>query len=368
MANQHKEYEEYGEYGEYEEYEEHKEHHEEHHEAVIDLTKIKDTPKEALQEQSNALMLNISTPPLAIWDDSRAKVMRSIANQVEALQQTLPLNADGLASCYINPSVIAEQATLELFEEGQLSVEILRNAVVSLEYPDGFPVVEGRPFWERLDGEEIDYYDLFKLYREEKYLLGTRSLSRVAERSGLSYRVINTLSKMYHWRARVRCYDKYKAFEIEVARQRMISKMESKHFTAAEELFDMCTEYIKKNKELLTPKEAREWFETAVKLQRMSLGISPDKPAGSELPAKGPLIAVNNINNSVTNTQVNAEQSTEDLNEILRVLVSAGALKVPTSTIDADPSREPQNLDDPYAELRPNDTIEVDFKVIPGSN
>jgi hypothetical protein len=262
--------------------------------------------------------------------------MLKLGETVQLLQQTLPKNGEGLILAYVDPERIAASGLLG--DDAQLP----ENAVVPISYVDGFATVEGLPFWERLDGELIPAYDLFKAFRDMKLQSGTRSIMEVHERTAVPLRTLTALSQIYHWRARAKCFDAYKEFQRNMIKEREIDLMEGRHKKTATQLFDLCIDFIRNNKELLTPKTALQWFQTAVQLERLSLGLSPDKPLkGAEAAQNSPIVQINNAMQAIQNTEDG--NSSEKMLEILRILEQSGALDVRThvrlrNDADSEPS------------------------------
>ena len=177
-------------------------------------------------------------------------------------------------------------------------VERIPNAImaqisVDLDFGEGFPTANGLPFWERLDGELLPYYTLFKIYRDVLPLYGRRSIHEVARRQQVSVRTVRAISRLYHWPQRAAAFDAYRALEIELMRTKAIQDMQSKHSTAANKLFNVAVDYLESAAKDLDPKAAISLAELAVRLERLSYGMSPDKPTSHD--ESGPRIQVNQL-------------------------------------------------------------------------
>jgi len=131
--------------------------------------------------------------------ESEEKILSLLGGHILSLQNKQPLNNLGLPISYIDPQAIAETGMT-----GEFTEEELEKATVPLDYLEGYPLVEGLPFWERLEGEVLYFYRLFKIYRDMKKEEGSRSIVRVAEISEQKPSIINALNKVYHWQARVK--------------------------------------------------------------------------------------------------------------------------------------------------------------------
>lgn len=258
------------------------------------------------------------------WTAEMVSIMRDLAKKVSSLQASLPVSSEGLPHAYINASTVLERGILQ----DELSKEAIDASVVQINFLEGFPTVDGLPLWERLEGEVIEYYDLYKCYRNMKDGKGTRSLASVAEFGHVPISHIHILAQVYHWSIRVKAYDTYRQVEFEAERQRFIKMMESKHRNAAEKLFDDCIGYMKDNIKALTPKDAIKWLEMAVKLERLSLGLDPDKPffKGEGLSNDGRFVIQNyQISPQMPGTSQN-EETTSQLQEVIGILAASGAL------------------------------------------
>ncbi|MHA1302900.1 MAG: hypothetical protein ACTSPI_04250 [Candidatus Heimdallarchaeaceae archaeon] len=237
------------------------------------------------------------------------------------LQSGIPSNQFGPTG-YIKPDAIS-------MPDGDIPP--LNQITQKIDYIDSFPIVDGLPIWERLDCEPLDHYELFKAYR----LQDKRSLSRIAKENNLPTAFVHSLSKIYHWQLRVEAYDRYQEVQFEKERNKAIVAMEGRHKKAAEELFDIVLKEIKKWKEhnLLTTaslKELKDLLETAIKFERLSLGISPDKPITEK--DVTPIKKVININTkNQTNQTLNVGPRLEKaevsrLQEVVDVLTMNNAL------------------------------------------
>jgi hypothetical protein len=243
----------------------------------------------------------------------------------------------------------------------------VREAQVPIEMDEGFPTVGGIPLWERLDGEPLPYYKLFKEYRELKDIQGTRSVAKVAEQSGMSGRQITILSHIYHWAIRVKAYDQYKAYLREVAKQKEIEKLENKHAKLSGELLEQAATYLMEHPEQMSPKTAIELIDWAVRTGRLSVGLNPDKPGSGSSSGGGTVHATNitianqqtsnsadNINqlntSSLSDVEIKTQEQSKDvthMQSILHVLKESGAFAAAAQSQNqsgAGPSEEDDGL------------------------
>jgi hypothetical protein len=132
---------------------------------------------------------------------------RKLGDFVAQMQSTVENNYNGFPLQLIDATVVAEcvpfAETLDDIDNDKYAA-----AIRPVEFEDDLPVIDGVPIWERLDGEKIDYYKIFKEYRDMRYIdtsdLATRSMARLAEKLNVSGRLLSILARIYHWVIRVR--------------------------------------------------------------------------------------------------------------------------------------------------------------------
>jgi hypothetical protein len=132
-----------------------------------------------------------------------------------------------------------------------------------------------------------------------KDVKGLRSIQEIARRTNTNPNVIVRIGAMYHWPLRCKAYDSFRNLELQTIRTRDIAKIQNDHKQTAENLRLLAMGYLEENIELLNPKNAIDMMKLAVELERLSVGMSPNK-ADSEIEAnRGPTI-------NVTNQSINA--------------------------------------------------------------
>lgn len=242
------------------------------------------------------------THSLLDWNRGKELAMKELADRVVMLQNTVPKNEMNFPIYYVDCAPILEMGIHRSTEH--ILQDPPAEAFIPLQYHEGFPTVNGLPFWERLDGEFFEYYDLFKKYREIIYSdlktvtrahneYSVRSFFLVAKETGIKVQIIRTLANIYHWNLRAKAYDIYKKVRIEAAKQREIMVMENKHAEAARRIFAQCEQFLMNNMEQMDPKTALQWFKTAVQLERLSLGLPPEAPVQQHKNQGQPMINVN---------------------------------------------------------------------------
>lgn len=289
----------------------------------------------------------MSTELALKWDEGKFEFQRKLGNFVQYFQINLPTNAFGVPMQIIDPLLLAQNANLlECETTDDIPDSAVQQAVLKVDFEDGLPILEGTPIWERFDGEHVEYYKLFKEYREMLYNTGSRAISKLAATHNISGRNINALSKVYHWQLRVRAYDAFKKMEYERRRRFEIEKLESKHAKAADSMLEQALTYLENHPEQLNPKVAVQMVQLAIKVGRLSVGLNAEKPGSGDSPS-GTNININqtlgngSVDTIVEEGQPGGQQTTaqdvSQLQSILHILDKSGALdKVKSKVVDAD--------------------------------
>lgn len=221
------------------------------------------------------------------WDNNKTTMQHRLGDFVQYFQVGVPVNSSGIPKVYIDPTQLLPHL-INIDTPDALSDEIVDNAKIAINFDDGMPTIDGIPFWERLEGEPIPYYKMFKEYRELKYVdiankgvSLTRSIAKLAENSGMSGKQLNALAKVFHWQSRVKAYDYFKEYERQLTRQRDVELLECKHAKISNQLLDQAVEYLLGHPEQLSPKVAIDLATLAMKSGRISVGLNPDKPGST---------------------------------------------------------------------------------------
>lgn len=265
------------------------------------------------------------------WDESKYKFQVKLGNFVQYFQVNLPTNAHGVPLQLINPVGIVEHLlTCETTDD--VPDEAVEQATFILDFDDGIPTLEGLPIWERFEGETLEYYSLFKHYREMPYNEGSRAMSKLSAARNIPGRSISALSKIYHWQLRCRAYDAYKKTELHRRRQLDIEKLEGKHTATAEKLLAQSMEYLENHPEQMNPKLALQMVQVAMKAGRLALGLNPDKPGDTNDSGSTNINIQQNSSYSpveatgTANTSSSVQQGVDYLQSVVHILDQSGAL------------------------------------------
>jgi len=255
----------------------------------------------------------MSTDVAVVEDESRLLFNKKLGTFVQYFQIALPLNRNNLPLQLIDPTVIA-QNLMACENTDDVPDDAVLDATRQVEYSEGFPTIDGVPIWERLDGETIPYYNIFKEYREMRHVsaTGSRSIMQLSNSTSISGRFLGYIAKVYHWQVRVLAYDQYRQGEKMRANELKIEALENRHMKVADTLMTDAMTYLEKHPDQLSPKVALQMLQLGMKAGRLSLGLNPDKPGSDPGSNNGAGAGSKvNINVNQTNNGNNASGSSD---------------------------------------------------------
>lgn len=265
------------------------------------------------------------------WADNYIATMIKAKPYVMQLQSNQAVDSIGRVTALVNTHVIIETAFDQTPEQLVDAPPI--GAIMPVVYVEEIPTIYGCPIWEKLEGEDVAAYELFKKYRDMEFEKHTRrSIFNLAADSGLNMKELELLRQNYHWSIRAHAFDIFKQQERELIVQLRQQEIEGRHATQARQLFDKATQYLLKHEDMLSPKVAIQMLETAAKLERLASGMGDGRRSsiGTEAPAI-------NITNNLGDTAIadstksivtpNVDQNRERLMQVLNIMNSIGALK-----------------------------------------
>lgn len=279
------------------------------------------------------------------WDENTVKVMKKLSRYISQLESTLPKDSLNRPLALVNPTAVLSTGLLMPLDEFIDSPP--SEVILPISYLEGLPTINGVPIWEKLEGEKIEYYKLFKRYRELQDEKGKRTIYKLHKETGIPVSYLELIRQTHAWQIRVKAYDEY----MEAERQHIIEmqqrELQGRHRAVAKQIFAKCTEYMLENVQMLTPRTALQWAELAVKLERISLGLQPDKP-GTINNKDTPIINIQNTVNTVPNKNDNGTGITGDLSEdrqrlaqLLSVMDKIGLFnQMKEEAIDIEPVEE----------------------------
>lgn len=279
--------------------------------------------------------MTVHEDDLLKWDTSKTSIQLKLGEMVQFFQSIIPMPGNS-PEAYIDPAPLMPYL-LDTKTYDDIPPSAIEQAKVAIDTYEGMPTVDGIPIWERLEGEPIPYYKMFKQYRDMKYagvvismipqvkcesdtqvtddstnqlgsgeaketeafkntkVVFSRSIAKLSEQTQMSGKQLSILSRIYHWQMRVKAYDTYKIAEKEQIKQRNIELLEGKHAKISNELLEEAADYLKKHTEQLSPKVAIDLITLAIKAGRISNGLYGDKP--------GAPIAVKSASTNTTGSQ-----------------------------------------------------------------
>lgn len=127
--------------------------------------------------------------------------------------------------------------------------------------------------WERMPGETSKQFEAFSIFRD---IGPSRSISEVANlwsESGATSR-LREWARKNKWHQRVIDYDEHMDRIIVVSHEEEIKKMVVRHAREAKLFQSKVHERLEKiDPDELKPHELIKWYETAVRIERLSLGV-----------------------------------------------------------------------------------------------
>ena len=235
------------------------------------------------------------------------------------------------------------------YELLDLSEEQVAECFHEFQLVDGYPTIHGVPVWERQEWERIEYYNLYKLYRDMRYafyneadaLLTNRSIAVLSKATRVPAPLLQYLATVYCWSLRTTMYDSWmysmQQRRIAVKRELMLDR----HSKISQGLIQKAFTCLSKQTDKLSAKDALEMLKLGLAYERISAGLLGDKPdTVAQSAQQTPLVSiVNQTNNTTGPLQVNNEshsqrqlqenmKSNDTLLGILSVLQRSGAFDV----------------------------------------
>lgn len=215
----------------------------------------------------------------------------------------------------------------------------LRIAFVPLCYDEGYPTLDGVPFWSQLPFEPTEAFAVFDAYLRQGRT-GMRTLKEVMEdgmvkNMGISLKQVEELFYTYYWTGRAKAFDVYQLASYRRQKELRALSVEGEHFLFAERLMEICTTYLDEQGEelleTLTPKQFAELVKLATQLQRVSVGLPAQGPLKSEdAPAASMELtlrtAAQQLNTGQSNSQ--SESAVTPENRLADILANPEATKL----------------------------------------
>lgn len=313
--------------------------------------------------QFNTGTVNFSVTPAVLAQAEQLKSFglteefKKLGMFVQALQKPFHTGGNNIPSAFINPAVIAN--VVPFCDSPQdVNADIISQATMQLQIMDEFITYDGCPIWERIEGERVDFYNVFKVYRDMRYgvltdgdfVLRPRTLAGAARMLFLSPMLLNTLYKIYNWEARCICYDNFMQIQRAKRQAQEVQLLERDHLAVSQKLLKKAETYIDKKIEAFRPADVIDLLEIAFKFGRISLGLAGDKPGNG---MNGSKVSISNtINNNSAEQMLNIQapigsnesevertfnesmKCEDNLKSILHVLQQSGAMATVLPQLD----------------------------------
>jgi hypothetical protein len=273
------------------------------------------------------------------WEPDFVTMMKSLRTYVTKLQSSTPIDALGKPTALVNPTAIMATGLTTSVE--RLVDNPPEGALLPISNLEGMPTIFGVPIWEKLEGEKLEYYELFKRYRMMADEKATRSVYKLFLETAIPVANLEILRQVYNWQVRAQAFDEYMTKERNALLEIRRKEIEGRHAKVAQKIFDECTTYLLDNTQMLTPKTALQWAQLAMNLERISAGMTPDKP-GTIGEKTSPTI---NIQNNVgvdtkqeggTGVTGNSEEDKNRLKQLLNIMDGIGLFQQEKKVIDVE--------------------------------
>lgn len=196
------------------------------------------------------------------------------------LNANLPLNEYNLPRYIYRVDLLDHLLLLQQAHQGAYVAlqDSLMNAIVHLDYSQGFPAFEdGKAFWQKTNYESDEAFSAFAMYLEQT---GARTLNGIPQASEL----LLVWFHIYNWSHRATAYDVFRAAHHQRMRTQRIMMTEDRHYLEAEKIFSRVTKALgnKTDEELLgvEPDKLVSMLEKLSKMQRVAVGL----PANGGIP------------------------------------------------------------------------------------
>lgn len=268
--------------------------------------------------------------------------MGTLKRYVSQLQGSQPLDALGRPTALVNPQALLATGFRTPIDD--LLDDPPVGAVLPINYLEGLPTIEGIPIWEHMEGEPIEFYQLFKRYRNMRTSTTSRAVYKLALEVGSEAKHVELIRQAYHWQIRVGAYDYYVEQERNEQLELRRAEIEHKHAKTAEQLYKISSQYLLDHEDLLTPKVAMQMLDVAVKLERASLGMAAVESRGGSRQVLNIQNTVNSANTPVdsgggegTLISGKLEDDKTRLTQVLNVMNKLGLMaEAEVETVEAE--------------------------------
>lgn len=264
----------------------------------------------------------MSSTDVVVINDKIHNVYLKLRANFEQLQKHISFNVNGQPNSFVNiAELICQNSSLEF---SNLDERLFMPIILQ----EGIPTVNALPIWEKLDGEPVEAYELFKKYRMMKELKKQRTMFNLSLITNVPVSKLETLKHLFNWNYRVQAFDEYISSERQLMLEQYRVDIEGKHLNIANKLAKTAFDYLQENESMITPKVALQMLDWAVKLERITTGLNPDGKGTINGSERIQLNVQNNIANNSDNSVPNpgampkteVEQSEEDKDRLAKMV------------------------------------------------
>ncbi len=178
----------------------------------------------------------------------------------------------------------------------------VKVAYAPLDYAEGYPTLNGLPFWYQMPFEPADAFFCFQIYlrqgnkgaRQVFMILEDAEMQKLPAEARPTPQELEETFHTYYWGQRAKAHDMFYAAHRRKELERRALDLNDAHYARASKLLGVFDEYLEVQGpelvETMTPKAAMEMFKTAVQVQRMATGLNANggsdtnaAPAGASL-------------------------------------------------------------------------------------
>jgi hypothetical protein len=208
------------------------------------------------------------------------------AQLMQHLNRGLPINKD-----YNLPEFIYRA---DLIPDDFLSLEVtdqtahLENAILELDYTEGYPTIDGLPFWSRTVCESPEAYRAFQHYldmpRPQEGTQAAHAIRQLHTLSAITAVPLDRLlswSCMYYWSTRAAAYDAFILASHTKMKEHRLLAVEAQHYEMSSKFVETVNALLLNRlastdeDDAASIKELMEILKYATQLQRLSLGAQP---------------------------------------------------------------------------------------------
>lgn len=236
------------------------------------------------------------------------------------LSSGIPTNEFGLPIYYLRSDMLALDHICAL---GHTTRDEVDMAAEVLTYSDGYPAFgSGSPFWVKMPHEPLPSYILFQRFLELAEEEGIRLIDSLARMQAVSIEQVKEAYNEFYWAARARAYDLFIVAAEAKRKEAQTRKAERKHYDVAGKLLEDIVARFE-DPELIEKMDAKELldaFETMVKIQRLSLGLTGQN-ASTINKDVGPASSVEVIMRNLTKNSGLSEASGDSIQTRLGIMM-----------------------------------------------